>query len=120
MAQHRAQRLGEELKKELADIVRNYIRDPRIGLISFTDVEVTKDLRYAKVFFSVLGDDEVRKTSTQVLEKAKGYIRSELSHRLKLRYTPELTFKFDESMIYGSKISELLHKVNIEENNNDN
>ena len=119
MAQHRAERLGEELKKELADIVRNYIRDPRIGLISFTDIEVTKDLRYAKVFFSTLGDDETIKTTASVLEKAKGYIRSELSHRLKLRYTPELTFKFDESMTYGSKISALLHKVSSEEKSND-
>lgn len=119
MVQHRAERLGEELKKELADIVRNYIRDPRIGFISFTDVEVTKDLHYAKIFFSVLGDVEVRDTTTAVLEKAKGYIRSELSKRLKLRYTPELTFKFDESMTYGSKISALLNKVISEEKNND-
>ena len=112
MAQHRSERLGEELKKELADIVRNHIRDPRIGFVSFTDVEVTKDLRYAKIFFTVLGDEEVLKNTTIGLEKAKKFIRSELAQRLKLRYTPELTFKYDESMAYGAKINHLLHSVN--------
>lgn len=119
MGQHRAERLGEEIKKELADIVRNYIRDPRIGLISFTDVEVTKDLRAAKIYYTVLGDEEVLKNTTLVLEKAKGYMRSELSQRLKLRYTPELSFKYDESMAYGIKINELLSNINDGERKND-
>ena len=111
MTQHRAERLAEEIRRELADIVQNNIRDPRIGFVSFTDVEVTKDLRYAKVFYSVLGDEDVKKNTALALDKAKGFMRTELAHRLSLRYTPELTFKFDQSMTYGAKISELLNRV---------
>lgn len=119
MTQHRAERLSEELKKELADIIHNYLRDPRIGFVSFTDVEVTKDLRHAKIYFSVLGDQETRENTSLGLEKAKGFIRTELSKRLKLRYTPEISFKYDESMVYGAKITELLNRVNKEDSNDE-
>lgn len=115
MALHRTQRLGEEIKKELSDIVQNHVRDPRIGFVSFTDVEVTRDLRHAKVFFSVLGNDEVRQSTFQGLEKAKGFIRSEMASRIKLRYMPELSFNYDNSLNNGENISRIISRINDEE-----
>ena len=115
MALHRAQRLGEEIRKEIVDIVQNNVRDPRIGFVSFTDVEVTRDLRQAKVFFSVFGDEEVRQNTFLGLEKAKGYIRSEMASRLKLRYMPELSFNYDDSFNNGEKISRIINQINDED-----
>lgn len=113
MAKHRISRIAEEIKREVAQMIRDEIKDPRItGLISVTQVEVTNDLSIAKIYISLLGDEEKRKSCLQGLEKASGYIRTELAKRLKLRYTPELVFKMDESIEYGAKISKILAEVN--------
>ncbi|MBZ4654477.1 MAG: rbfA [Peptococcaceae bacterium] len=113
MAKHRISRIAEEIKREVAQMIRDEIKDPRItGLISVTQVEVTNDLSIAKIYISLLGDEEKRKSCLQGLEKACGYIRTELAKRLKLRYTPELVFKMDESIEYGAKISKILAEVN--------
>ncbi len=113
MAKHRVGRIAEEIKREISQMIRDEIKDPRVtGLISVTQVEVTNDLSIAKIYISLLGDEEKRKNCLQGLEKATGYIRSELAKRLKLRYTPELVFKMDESIAYGAKISKILAEVN--------
>lgn len=109
----RPNRVAEEIKKELVNIIRNDIKDPRInGLVSVTDVEVTSDISYAKVFISKYGTPEQREEAIKGLEKAAGFIRSELSNRLKLRYVPELIFKLDDSLEYGAKIEKLLNHIN--------
>jgi ribosome-binding factor A len=108
----RATRVGEQMKKELGEIIGRKIKDPRIGFVTVTDVEVTGDLQQAKVFISVLGDDEQRQNTLKGLAKAKGFIRSEIGQRIRLRKTPEITFEFDESVDYGNRIETLLADLN--------
>jgi ribosome-binding factor A len=107
MGVHRANRLAEEMKKEISEILRDEIKDPRVGFVSVTRVEVSSDLRYARVYVSVLGDPVERREAEKALKKAGGFIRSQLAHRIRLRYTPELTFKLDESIEHGIRISSL-------------
>jgi ribosome-binding factor A len=112
---HRANRVGEQMKKELGDIISRKIKDPRIGFVTVTDVEVTGDLQQAKVYISVLGDEEQRENTLKGLAKAKGFIRTEIGQRIRLRKTPEITFEFDESVDYGNRIENLLHQLHHDE-----
>lgn len=107
----RRNRVGEQMKKELGEIIGRKIKDPRIGFVTVTDVQVTGDLQQATVFISVLGDDEQKENTLKGLAKAKGFIRSEIGQRIRLRKTPEITFEFDESMEYGSRIDSLLYQI---------
>ena len=111
MTSHRANRVAEEIKKEVTQMLREEIKDPRIGFVTVTGIEVTSDIRYAKVFISVLGDDEAKVQSLKALEKAKGFVRSELGKRIRLRYIPEISFKFDSSIEHGARIMKLLNEV---------
>jgi ribosome-binding factor A len=115
MTNHRANRVGEQMKKELSDIIGRKIKDPRIGFVTVTDVQVTGDLQQAKVYISVLGDDEQKENTLKGLAKAKGFIRSEIGHRIRLRKTPEIIFEFDESIDYGNRIDTLLHQLHTED-----
>lgn len=112
----RANRVGEQMKKELGDIIGRKIKDPRIGFVTVTDVQVSGDLQLAKVYISVLGDDEQRQNTLKGLAKAKGFIRSEIGQRIRLRKTPEISFEFDESIDYGHRIETLLHEINKDDN----
>lgn len=119
MASNRIGRINEEILKELSELIRG-LKDPRVhGLISVTAVDTTSDLRYAKVYISVLD----KSTSSQVikgLKSAGGYLRRELGHRLQLRYTPELVFEEDVAIERGSRIFDLLSTLNIpEDSDND-
>jgi ribosome-binding factor A len=112
MSSHRSARVAEEIKRELSQMIREELKDPRVkGLISVTHVDVTNDLRYAKVFISSLGDTQENRELLKGLEKAGGYLRSELAKRLQLRFTPELIFRQDSSIEYGSKISRILSDI---------
>lgn len=115
---HRVNRVGEQMKKELGDIISRKIKDPRIGFVTVTDVQVTGDLQQAKVYISVLGDEEQRENTLKGLAKAKGFIRTEIGQRIRLRKTPELIFEFDESMAYGNRINSLIHELQIDEQSN--
>jgi ribosome-binding factor A len=108
---HRANRVGEQMKKELSDIIGRKIKDPRIGFVTVTDVQVSGDLQQAKVYITVLGGEEQRENTLKGLAKAKGFIRSEVGQRVRLRKTPEIIFEFDESIEYGNHIETLLRKV---------
>jgi ribosome-binding factor A len=110
----RSNRVGEQMKKELGEIIGRKIKDPRIGFVTVTDVEVSGDLQIAKVFISVLGDEEQRQSTLKGLAKAKGFIRSEIGQRIRLRKTPEILFEFDSSVDYGNRIDTLLHQINRE------
>lgn len=112
MSNVRANRVGEQIKKELTDIIQRELKDPRIGFITVTAVEVTGDLQQATAYITVFGDDEQRTKTLEGLGKAKGFIRSEIGQRIQLRKTPELSFKFDESIERGNRIEELLRKLN--------
>ncbi|MNH93789.1 Ribosome-binding factor A [compost metagenome] len=115
MAKNRTGRVGEQIKKELSVLIQTEMKDPRIGFITVTGVEVTSDLSQAKVYLSVFGDAEQKENSLKGLEKAKGFLRSELGKRVMLRHTPELIFKIDESIAYGSHIEKLLGEISHED-----
>ncbi|WP_442599542.1 30S ribosome-binding factor RbfA [Neobacillus sp. D3-1R] len=115
---HRANRVGEQMKKELSDIIGRKIKDPRIGFVTVTDVQVSGDLQQAKVYISVLGDEEQRENTLKGLAKAKGFIRTEVGQRIRLRKTPEIIFEWDESINYGNRINSILHQL--QEDSRDN
>jgi len=112
LSQLRANRVAEQMKKELGDIITTKIKDPRVGFVTVTDVEVTGDLQQANVYVSVLGDEDKKRESLLGLAKAKGFIRSEIGKRIRLRKTPELTFAFDEALEHGNHIEAILRDLN--------
>ncbi|WP_127531682.1 30S ribosome-binding factor RbfA [Paenibacillus kobensis] len=112
MAKVRVGRVSEQIKKELSQIIQTELKDPRIGFITVTGVEVTNDLSQAKVFLSVLGSEEQKEETLKAIARGTGFIRSELGKRMRLRHTPELIFKFDASIEYGSRIEALLEQIN--------
>lgn len=114
MSRQRAQRVGEQMKVEIAALIRD-LKDPRIGFASIVQVEVTNDLSLAKIYVSVLGDEAAKKETLKGLQSATGFIRSELARRLQLRHTPQLQFQLDKSIEHGARISELLSEVNKQE-----
>lgn len=107
----RANRVAEQMKKELGGIIGQKLKDPRIGFVTVTDVEVTGDLQQATIFISVLGRESEKEDTLKGLNKAKGFIRSEIGQRIRLRITPEINFEFDESVAYGNRIDSLLRQV---------
>ena len=111
---HRLSRLAETIKKEISAIIQQELKDPRVGFASITAVDVSGDLRYAKVYISVLGDATQKKDTLTTLKRAQGFIRTELSRRVKLRYTPELQFELDDSINHATKVMKLLREVNKE------
>jgi ribosome-binding factor A len=111
MSKHRAFRLAESIKKEVSRIIREEIKDPRLGFVTVTAVEVADDLRYAKIYVSILGKEEEIKNSMDVLTRASGYVRSEIGKIVRLRHVPEVAFKYDHSIEHGAHISKLLREV---------
>ena len=112
MAKIRVGRVGEQIKKELSQLIQTELKDPRIGFITVTGVELTNDLSQARVFLSVLGTDEQKEETLKALARGTGFLRSELGKRIRFRHTPELLFKFDNSIEYGSRIESLLNNIN--------
>ncbi len=111
MTYQRTDRLAEEIQREVDDVIRHELHDPRIdGTYSVTRVEVTRDLRYAKCFVSVLEDDK-REGLLEALKSAKGYIRRVLGKNMHLRYTPEILFVDDRNIAYGVHIAQVLSEV---------
>lgn len=120
MVKYRGGRINEEVKKAVSNIIQNEIKDPRLNtLISVTNVEVTKDLRYAKVFVSILGNESVKKDSLNILKKSAGFIRRELGHKVSLRLTPEIIIELDNSIEHGMHIDSIFQKIK-ETTKNDN
>ncbi|MGX6472299.1 30S ribosome-binding factor RbfA [Pediococcus pentosaceus] len=111
--QYRSDRLSQEIEKEVSDILRRRVRDPRVEGVTVTGVDVTGDLQQAKIYYSILSDKASDDQKTKAgLEKASGLIRKELGSRLSIYKTPELSFIRDESVQYGDKIDQLLNKLN--------
>jgi ribosome-binding factor A len=111
MTTRRQEQLGEVIAEELSDLIRTRMKDPRIGFASITDVELSADLRHAKVFVSVLGAPEEQRATLHGLEHAAGFLRHELAQRLNIRYTPEILFRLDESIERGTRILQLIHEM---------
>jgi len=111
VGQRKVERAQEALREEIGCIIHDEMKDPRIGFASVVRVEVSPDIRHARVFVSVLGSEEEKSCTLQGLEGAKGFIRSELGKRLRLRFTPEITFRLDDSIERGVRISRLLEEM---------
>ncbi len=107
----RADRVAEAIQEEVADLLRLRIKDPRIGFVTITGVEVTADLRHARIFFSVVGDEAARASTQRGLDSAAGFIQGELGRRLRLRFTPTVEFRFDPSIERGARIERLLKEI---------
>lgn len=110
----RANRIAEEIKKEISDIIMHKLKDPRIEFVTVTDVELTNDLQQAKIFISTLNDKD-KEGTLEGLENANGFIRSEIGKHIRLRKAPEILFRYDESLAYGNKIDSIIRKLNADE-----
>ena len=115
MASNRIGRINEEIQKEVASLIRN-LKDPRVQdtMISVTRVEATPDLRYAKVYVSFLQEDRAD-DALKGLKSASGYVRRELGRALQLRYTPELVWEKDDSIVYGAKMLKLINSLEVKQ-----
>lgn len=111
----RADRVADQIKQEISNILRREVGDPRIVNITVTDVKLTDDLRSARIYFVELGKDCLSADVEKGLSKAKGFLKRELGKRLQLRYIPELAFIYDPSFEYGSRIEKLLKEVRKDE-----
>jgi ribosome-binding factor A len=114
----RAERVSEAIKREVSVLILQEMKDPDVTHVTVTDVETSDDLRHAKIFVSVMGDEAVKKRSMEGLERAKGYLRTEISRRLRLRYAPELQMKLDRTIDRAMRIEELLNDLKTREKGN--
>lgn len=112
MAKDRINKINEEVRRELSNVIRE-LKDSRIPMMtSIVAVKVTNDLSYAKVYVSVMGDEAVQKKAIEGLKSASGFVRREIGRRLQLRHTPEFLFELDHSIEQGAYINKLIHEVN--------
>jgi ribosome-binding factor A len=107
--------VGAAMGREISLIIQRELTDPRLGFVSISGVELSDDLRFARVFVSILGDEGSRQASLEGLESAKGYIRKHLGERIKLRFLPEIMFKEDRSFEQGERIDRLIDSLHQEE-----
>jgi len=112
---YRQERLNESIKELLSELIEKSMKDPRVGFVTITGVEVAKDLTSAKVFYSVLGDADARKSSSEGLKSARNFLRKEVGRELKLRNAPELRFIYDDTLDRSMAIEESLRKIRNEE-----
>ena len=106
----RSQRVGDLIREEVADIIMYRLKDPRIGFVTVTGAEMTADLKLARVFVSVLKEEE-RDLTLEILNSSKNFIRTALSKRLRMKFIPEIEFRLDTSIEYGIKIDKLLKEI---------
>lgn len=112
MGQLRIEKVQEFIKQEISKIILNEAKDPRIGFVTVTNVEVTKDLRSAKVYVSLFGSDEENKATWQGLTSSLGFLRTEIGRRIRLRFVPEISFHLDNSFENSAHIQKLLVEIN--------
>ncbi len=108
--QGRPQRLGDLIQREVSELIRLEVRDPRVGMITITSVDVSPDMSHAKIFFTVLEKDKLPET-LEGLGRSAGFLRSQLARRIKVYTTPELRFEYDESVERGDRLSRLIDSV---------
>lgn len=116
MSENRVRRVAEQIKKDVSQIIGAQVKDPRVaGITSVTEVQLTRDLRYASVYVSIYGSDLEKEETLHALTKASGYIRSEIGRRIRLRYVPEINFFLDNSIEYGVHIEKVIKSLKEEE-----
>lgn len=106
--EQRLRRIADQIQRELSRLLRRELKDPRVGFITLTGVEVSPDLAHAKVFFTTLGDAQSLSRTEEGLKRAAGFLRAQLGGRLKLRVTPELQFRHDPTVEHGARLSQLI------------
>ena len=111
MTKQRPERVQEAIRQEISMIVQGQIKDPRIGFITITKVDLTKDLRYARIYFSVLGKNADKNKALKGLNSAKGYIKGLIADRVKLRLVPELSFRIDDTIEHTRRIFDLMDRI---------
>lgn len=111
MESPRAHRVGESIHKEISALLIKGLKDPRIGFVTITAVNVTPDMHLARVYFTVMGDEKARKEAAAGLKSSVPFLRREIGKRLRMRYTPDLLFEYDTSIDYGNRIEELMRKI---------
>ncbi len=104
----RALRVAEQIRREIAELLRSEVKDPRVGMVTISDVEVSRDLKHAKIYFTALGDQDLIDSSQAGLDSAVGFLRHELGKRLKVRTIPDLRFIYDYSLLQGERIDALI------------
>lgn len=104
----RARRVADQMQRELSELVRLEVKDPRVGLLTITEVEVTRDMDHARVFFTTLGGQAEHEACLQGLQRASGFLRTQLSQRMQLRQVPKLSFEYDYSVERGMQLSRLI------------
>ncbi len=118
MSENRVRRVAEQIKKDVSQIISVELKDPRVaGMTSITDVQLSRDLKYASIYVSILGSDQEKEETLQTLIRASKFIRGEIGKRVRLRYTPELNFYLDTSIEYGAHIESVLKSLKKEEKN---
>jgi ribosome-binding factor A len=115
----RSERMGEEIREEVAKILAEGLKDPRIGFVTITRVDLTADLRNARVYFGVLGDPGQREKTLAGLRQAAGFVRRELGRRLRARHTPELEFKYDGGLDATDRVAKLLDETRAQPTSDD-
>lgn len=111
MAFPRSVRVGDQIKREISEILQKEMRDPGLGFITITAVEVSADLKQASAFYSVLGTEEQKRNSGLALQRAAGFIQQQIGKRIRMKYLPRLRFQYDQSLEYGEKIDRLLNQI---------
>jgi ribosome-binding factor A len=114
----RSRRVGEQIQRELAELVQRELKDPRLGMVTISAVEVSRDMGVAKIFFTVFGEGHDVAQTIEGLNSASGFLRRELAHRMRLRVVPELRFQYDHSIEKGSQLSALINKAVAEDKDN--
>ena len=115
MGLRRVERVSEFIRREASEIIQRQLKDPRIGFITITRVEVTPDLRQAKIYVSVYGEGEEKEKSIKGLKSARGFIQGEIGRRTRLRHTPEIFFCLDESLEKGAQVLKKMDEINLPE-----
>jgi len=115
----RAQRVAETIHKEISSLLIKGLKDPRIGFVTITSVDVTSDLRQARIYYTLMGSQDGRKETQEGLNSCSSYIRQQLGRQLRLRFIPEIHFEYDSSFDYGQNIEKLLKEVKTDEQPDD-
>jgi ribosome-binding factor A len=111
MSERRQQRVAEEIQRRSSQFIREELKDPRIGFLTITGVEVNSDLTHATIFVSVLGDEESQRQTMQTLQRAKGLVKRDIGDWLQIRTTPDITFKLDQSIERGTRVLQLINAL---------
>jgi ribosome-binding factor A len=115
----RSHRVAESIHKEVSSLLLKGLKDPRIGFVTITGVEVTPDLHLVRIYFSVMGDEEARKNTLKGLNSSIPYVRREIGRRLRLRLVPDVLFEYDTSLEYGNRIESLIREIHSDDDQGD-